>query len=82
MSVDNCLKEAERIIMQSFAGNFVKPGDIITSQKLLNIKNNSRNPKVRECLKQAIESLIVKGFLEKRKDGQIALTQEGYTTIA
>ena len=42
MSVDNCLKEAERIIMQSFAGNFVKPGDIITSQKLLNIKNNTR----------------------------------------
>ncbi|HIS69535.1 MAG TPA: hypothetical protein IAA58_09275 [Candidatus Gallacutalibacter stercoravium] len=82
MSVDNCLKEAERIIMQSFAGNFVKPGDIITSQKLLNIKNNTRNPKVRDCLKQAIESLIVKGFLEKRKDGQIALTQEGYTTIA
>ena len=82
MSVDNCLKEAERIIMQSFAGNFVKPGDIITSQKLLNIKNNTRNPKVRDCLKQAIERLIVKGFLEKRKDGQIALTQEGYTTIA
>ena len=82
MSVDNCLKEAERIIMQSFAGNFVKPGDIITSQKLLNIKNNTRNPKVRDCLKQAIESLIVKGFLEKRKAGQIALTQEGYTTIA
>ena len=82
MAVDDYLKEAERIIIQSFAVNFVKPGVIITSQKLLNIKNSTKNPKVRDCLEQAIDSLIVKGFLEKRKDGHIALTQEGYTTIA
>lgn len=82
MSVDDYLKEAERIIMQSFSGNFVKKGDIITSQKLLNIKNSTKDLKVRDCLEQAIDSLIVKGFLEKRKDGHIALTQEGYNSIA
>ena len=77
MAVDDYLKEAERIIIQSFAGNFVKPGDIITSQKLLNIKNSTKNPKVRDCLEQAIDSLIVKGFLEKEKTVILHLHKRG-----
>jgi predicted transcriptional regulator len=75
------LERAKETIMERFRDKCSRVGHAITIPDLNHIHNNESNPKIADCMDDALKALANDGKIELRTDGIYALTQAGFDFI-